>query len=620
MDGSNILLVRKTFTMVRKTFSDFILIHTAYTALGFTLFAPLVSALGKLLLKGSSKQILADTDILFFFLSPYGITALLIFSALLITIIIFELSSMMFLYTAKSAEQNIGLIHALGFTTARAVTIFKFSLHFTIRATLIVLPFLAVAGMIGWSSLTRYDINYYLSAKPPIFWIAGAAIFLILLSMIFLLINKLLDWSLAFSLVLFKDVDPDKSFSASRSLVATKKKRTAGIFIYWGLGALLISLIVFGFIELLTYFFLPLFYNSMNLLILVIGVLVVVWFVVNFLATAMFSASFSGILIELLTTYDSPIDAAPYVDVQPIDKPFLTRPRVFALAIIGIVAAVAISFSLLDDIQAADDLIIIAHRGAAGKAPENTLASVKQAIEDKTDWVEIDVQESKDGHIVVVHDSDFMKLAKTDLKVWDGTLAQIQAIDIGSWFSSDFSNERVPLLYDVLKAAKGKANVLIELKYYGHDQQLEQRVIDIVEEMDMVDDTAIMSLKYEGIQKIKKLRPDWTIGLLSAQVLGSMSDIDADFLAVNTAMAKPAFIRTNQEAGKKVFVWTVNDKMTMFRLMSLGVDGIITDEPALARHVIAERANLSSLERLLIHTAVLLGKNLPQKNYRDDSP
>jgi glycerophosphoryl diester phosphodiesterase len=188
---------------------------------------------------------------------------------------------------------------------------------------------------------------------------------------------------------------------------------------------------------------------------------------------------------------------------------------------------------------------------------------------------------------VVVHDSDFMKLAKNDLKVWDGTLAQIQAIDIGSWFSSDFSDERVPLLKDVLKAAKGKAKVVIELKYYGHDQHLEQRVIDIVEEMDMVNDTAIMSLKYERIQKVRKLRPDWTIGLLSAQVLGNMNAIDTDFLAVNASMAKPAFIRTSQEAGKKVFVWTVNDKMSMFKLMSLGVDGIITDEPALARRVIA---------------------------------
>jgi glycerophosphoryl diester phosphodiesterase len=620
MDGSNILLVRETFTMVRKKFSDFILIHTAYTALGFTLFAPLMGALVKLLLKVSSKQILADTDILFFLLSPYGITALLIFGALLITIIIFELSSMMLLYTTKSGEQYLGLLHALGFTAARAVTIFKFSFHFTIRVTLIVLPFLAVAGMIGWLSLTKYDINYYLSAKPPIFWIAGAAIILILLSMIFFLINNLLDWSLTLPLVLFKDVDPGKSFSASRFLVATKKKRTARILIYWGLGVLLISLIVFGFIELMTYFFLPLFYHSMNLLILVIGVLIVVWFVVNLLATSLFSASFSGILVEFLTNYDSPIDTVQYAEVQPVDKPFLTRPRVFALAIIGIVAAVAISFSLLDDIQAADDLIIVAHRGAAGKAPENTLASVKQAMEDKTDWVEIDVQESRDGYIVVVHDSDFMKLAKNDLKVWDGTLAQIQAIDIGSWFSSDFSDERVPLLKDVLKAAKGKAKVVIELKYYGHDQYLEQRVVDIVEEMDMVNDIAIMSLKYEGIQKVRKLRPDWTIGLLSAQVLGNMNAIDADFLAVNASMAKPAFIRTSQEAGKKVFVWTVNDKMAMFRLMSLGVDGIITDEPALARRVIAERAELSSLERLLIHTAVLFGKNLPQKKYRDESP
>ena len=69
-----------------------------------------------------------------------------------------------------------------------------------------------------------------------------------------------------------------------------------------------------------------------------------------------------------------------------------------------------------------------------------------------------------------------------------------------------------------------------------------------------------------------------------------------------------------------MFVWTVNDKMSMFRMMSLGVDGIITDEPALARQVMAERSELNVVERLLIHTAVIIGKPLPQKNYRDQSP
>jgi glycerophosphoryl diester phosphodiesterase len=85
-------------------------------------------------------------------------------------------------------------------------------------------------------------------------------------------------------------------------------------------------------------------------------------------------------------------------------------------------------------------------------------------------------------------------------------------------------------------------------------------------------------------------------------------------------MASPGFVRRSHELGKQVFVWTVNDAVTLSRMMSLGVDGVITDEPALAREVIAERADLNPAERLLMHTAILFGKPEPQRHYRDESP
>ncbi len=172
----------------------------------------------------------------------------------------------------------------------------------------------------------------------------------------------------------------------------------------------------------------------------------------------------------------------------------------------------------------------------------------------------------------------------------------------------------------VLEEARGKSRVMIELKYYGHDQQLEQRVIDIVEQTDMVNEVAIMSLKYDGVKKIRTLRPQWMVGLLSAQAIGKITQLDVDFLAVNMAMATSSFIKSTQSAGKKLFVWTVNDRVSMSRMMSLGVDGIITDEPELARNVLVEREDMSSVERLLIHTAVLLGQPVPQRTYRDQSP
>ena len=171
--------------------------------------------------------------------------------------------------------------------------------------------------------------------------------------------------------------------------------------------------------------------------------------------------------------------------------------------------------------------------GSSAAAPENTMAAVRQALVDRADWVEIDVQETADGHVVLFHDSDFMKLAGVDLKIWDATLADLKDIDVGSWFGPDFKDERVPTLDEVLKECKGKAGVNIELKYYGHDEQLEQRVAEIVEANGMQDHVVFMSLKQDAVKKMKSLRPQWKVGLLMSVSAGDLKNIHADFLAVN---------------------------------------------------------------------------------------
>jgi len=162
--------------------------------------------------------------------------------------------------------------------------------------------------------------------------------------------------------------------------------------------------------------------------------------------------------------------------------------------------------------------------------------------------------------------------------------------------------------------------VVIELKYYGHDQQLEQRVVDRVEAAGMASEVVIMSLDYAAIQKIRALRPDWTIGLLSAKVIGDLTRLDADFFAVNQGMASASLVRRARALGKQVYVWTLNDPVSMWRMMSLGVAGVITDEPALARAVLEKRAELSPVERLLVQTALLFGQPIPMRVYRDESP
>jgi glycerophosphoryl diester phosphodiesterase len=93
-----------------------------------------------------------------------------------------------------------------------------------------------------------------------------------------------------------------------------------------------------------------------------------------------------------------------------------------------------------------------------------------------------------------------------------------------------------------------------------------------------------------------------------------------EFLAVNLATMHPSFVKQTHAAGKKLYVWTADDPITIFKMLSYGVDGIITNEPEIAKNVMEERKNLNPVERLILHTAVILGKDLPKKVYRDNSP
>jgi glycerophosphoryl diester phosphodiesterase len=443
---------------------------------------------------------------------------------------------------------------------------------------------------------------------------------LIFLMMLFFLLRKLLAWSLALPLILFSSVSPADSFFRSESVAQGHKREIFKVFAIWALAAALLSSVALGSIHFLGSKLAPHFYDSLDLLVLVMGGLVALLSLANLFVTTFTSGSLASMVVILSERYGTKINIS---DLTVREEGAGWRSTSFKAALLltgGSIAAVFIGTGLLKDIQTVDHVEVIAHRGAAGKAPENTIASMRQAVKDNADWVEIDVQETKDGEVVVIHDSDFMKLSGVSTKVWEGTLAQLRQIDMGGWFDPKFSSERIPTLEEVLMEVKGKAKVLIELKYYGHDEKLEQRVVDIVEKADMAENVALMSLKPAGIKKLRTLRPDWETGILLSKAIGDISKMDVDFLAVNMGVMKPSFVRTIHQAGKKAYIWTADDPVSMTSMISLGVDGIITNEPEMARKVLTERAKLGTIERLLLHTAVLLGEPVPKRLYRDDSP
>lgn len=232
---------------------------------------------------------------------------------------------------------------------------------------------------------------------------------------------------------------------------------------------------------------------------------------------------------------------------------------------------------------------IVAHRGGASVAPENTLAAARQAIADGFEWIEIDVHESRDGQVMVIHDKDLKRVGKSDLVVWETDAADLQKVDVGSFFNPKFKDERVPTLGELLDVCKDKIGVVIELKQFNHGQRLEERVVEIVRKHGMEKQVKAMSFDADIVRKLKSIVPDWQIGWVTKEAVADPRRVAADFLAINHEHATPEVISIAHRRAMPVFVWTVNEPDLAATIAERGADTIITDKPVMVREMLAKR-------------------------------
>ncbi len=228
---------------------------------------------------------------------------------------------------------------------------------------------------------------------------------------------------------------------------------------------------------------------------------------------------------------------------------------------------------------------ILAHRGFCTKAPENTLAAFNKAIELNVGGIELDVQMSRDGHVIVIHDEKVDRTTVGKGFVKDMTLKQIKKLDSGSWFGKEFIGEKVLVLEEVLELIGDRDFIVnIELKsgiiqYAG----LESRVLDIVKRYDFMERTIFSSFNHYSLVNIKEKCNNAKIGLLYYAglvdpwefgiKLGAYS-LHPFFTSVTEQM-----VRRCLDEGLQVIPFTVNDHLLAKRLVEWGVKYIISDIP-----------------------------------------
>lgn len=587
-----------------KAWRELLVADLVYKLLAFAIMTPLLSVILRSLLWMSSKPVLTDVDIPLFFAGPLGFVWAIFLGAVWLGISALEQVSLMAILAARLQGKRLGVRGALEFAGYRAFSVLRLTGRFVAWTLLLTTPIAIIAWIVYQRMLSEYDINFYLKERPPEFLGAVAIGGVLAVVLAFLLVRFCSSSFLALQLIVFDSIEPRRALSASSEIVGARRILVVTWLVLWFLTIFALQILISICVGWLGRQIVPTEVGALVVTASRVGLMLLLVVASTLLLNVASVCALASLLFEGYRQLE-PDAARKLSEVQLIPKQLsqmkfrFTRWRLAAACLLSVSAASVVGYLAIGTLSDVDHTQVMAHRGASFSAPENTLAALRQAIEDGADWVEIDVQETADGEVVVVHDSDLMKLAGNPMKIWDATLANLETIDIGSWFAAKYASERVPTLKQVLELCKDRVGVIIELKYYGHDQALGERVIEIVEDLDMSQQIMIMSLKAEQVQRVRRLKPSWTCGLLMSVAVGDIENLDVDFLAVNGSFIGRSFVQRLHKANKKVFVWTINDEGTMSTLMNCGVDGILTDRPAMAKDVLATRSQMTGAELLL---------------------
>jgi glycerophosphoryl diester phosphodiesterase len=194
-----------------------------------------------------------------------------------------------------------------------------------------------------------------------------------------------------------------------------------------------------------------------------------------------------------------------------------------------------------------------------------------------------------------------MRLTGEPRVITESSFAELREMDVGSWFGPEFAGERLPTLDEVIGAVRGRAGLVVEIKSYRADGLLlVAKVVEALRAQGMSDSAAIMSLEYSEVREARRLAPEIPVGFVASAAVGRLDRLDVDFLAVPVSRARSVLITAAHQQQKQLWVWTVNDRDAMWRLIDYGVDNIITDKPAELREVLRERDGLDNVERLLL--------------------
>ncbi len=584
----NFKKVKNMLTYNLKTLAGFELIYKLITTI---IFIPIFLSMFKLTLKVSGLSYLTFENIITFLSNPLVILFLLLLIIIMTFYTLIDISTVVIILDKSYQKSKITIKEALILAFQKSLKVFNWKNIGLPFLVLFLIPFLNIgvsSSFISTISIPEFILDYITSNK-----------FLIILYSILIIILIFILFRWLYSLHYFILEDCNFKEARSKSINLSKKHKikdflsimlvqlliTIFYILFILIGIVLISVLykIFGKINILG-----------NLSITIIWLLIAISFVIILLlGTPISYATISALYYNHKENIKEKIKHIK--TSTEIKEKINKRFNIFKGVVVGLIllSATLFTYSVLNNkydfkIEYVRTMEITAHRGASSKYPENTMSAFKGAKELGADWIELDVQQTKDKVLIVLHDTNLKRTTGVSKNTWEVTYDEVQKLDAGSFFSEDFKGEKIPTLEEVIQFAKeNNIKLNIELKPTGYEQDFEKSVVDLVKKYEFEDYCVITSQVYQVLENTKKYDKDiQTVYVMSLAYGDILKFKDADNFSIEASNINKTLVKKIHNAGKEIYVWTVNTKDNINKMIDLNVDNIITDNITLAQDII----------------------------------
>ncbi|QQN84241.1 glycerophosphoryl diester phosphodiesterase membrane domain-containing protein [Bacillus toyonensis] len=574
-----------SFQTVKFAFWNVLTFQLAYKLLAAIVFVPLFGIIFNKLLYFGGYANATNDELLVFLKTPYGILAIVILSLLALFLIFTEFAVLIIISYFAHKRQKVKLRPILYKTVTYLPTLFTYCLPGFILYAVVLLPLLNM----GYETALIPQIQIPNFITGELFKTTMGQVGYYTFFAVVAYLN--LRWIFVLPIVVLEQ----KPFRTAARKSATLVKESFFKVLFFLVGFFIsigIVYIVFFGIYLLCLWGVYEFTNPEGTFALLAESTISVFltstlYLFSFIVTPFYIMAITRLYLQKVPVEDVLLEEGLDYSKTKADKCFFQKHRwkFISVYIVGIITAgMVVAFIVTFISNSYKEPIIMAHRGYISKGVENTKEAVQGAIDAKADYAEIDVLQTKDGELAVIHDLKLKRLANANVHVSDLTMDELRQLTL----SQDGFSGQISTLDEIIKLAKGKIKLNIEVKLHGGEKDFVNKVLKAIKDNEFEKQCVIQTLHYPLIKEFKRANSDIKVGYILYASRANLKNVKADFYVAEEYMLNKKLVKEARKLNKPIYVWTVNDMESLKVYYKLNVDGIITDYPEDARETIKE--------------------------------